>query len=193
MLKKTTVFLALSCFIKVSSAQIPAYFDINSKYKTGLELIEKGKFAAASAIFYDVENIKTTHSTLTENNAALSEIKVNSEYYRALCALELSNSDAEQLFKKFIKQHPESPKTKQAYFQVGRYYFKQAQYEEALNWFTKVSSIDLTGTEDTEYKFKTAYSYFETKDFANAKPLFGLVKDTPSEYTEQAIYYYAFI
>ncbi len=193
MLKKTTVLLALSCFIKVSTAQISANFDINTKYKAGLELVEQGKFAAASSIFYEVEKIKTTGTTLSESNAAISQIKINSEYYRALCALELQNSDAEQLFKKFIKNHPESTKTKQAYFQVGRYYFNQANYEEALNWFTQVSSIDVTGKEDTEYKFKTAYSYFETKDYASAKPLFGLVKDNNSEYKEQATYFYAYI
>ena len=193
MLKKTTVFLALSCFIKISFAQIPAYFDINTKYKTALELVEKGKYAAASSIFYEVERLKSIPNSLQESNSNISQLKINSEYYRALCALELNNDDAEQLFKKFIKQHPESSKTKQAYFQVGKFYFKQEQYEEALNWFTKVSSIDLTGKEDIEYKFKTAYSYFETKDFASAKPLFGLVKDQTSDYTEQATYYYAYI
>lgn len=193
MLKKTTVFLALSCFIKVTIAQIPAYFDINAKYKTALELVENNKYAAASAIFYEVERIKTTPSKLQESNANISQLKINSEYYRALCALELNNDDAEQLFKKFINQHPESSRTKQAYFQVGKFYFKQEQYEEALNWFTKVSSIDLTGKEDTEYKFKTAYSYFEIKDFVSAKPLFSLVKDQKSNYAEQATYYYAYI
>lgn len=193
MFKKTTVLLAISCFIKVSSAQIPANFDINAKYKAGLELVEQGKFAAASSMFSEVERIKTTPSTLIEANSAVSQIKVNSEYYSAYCALELQNSDAEQLFKKFIKKHPESPKTKQAYFQIGRYYYKQSEYEEALNWFTKLSAIDITGKEDTEYEFKTAYSYFETKDFANAKPLFALVKNTTTEYTEQSIYYYAYI
>ena len=193
MFKKTTVLLAISCFIKVSSAQIPANFDINAKYKAGLELVEQGKFAAASSMFSDVERIKTTPSTRLETNSAITQIKINSEYYSAYCALELQNSDAEQLFKKFIKKHPESPKTKQAYFQVGRYYYKQGEYEEALNWFTKLSTIDITGKDDTEYKFKTAYSYFETKDFANAKPLFALVKNTQSEYAEQSIYYYAYI
>ncbi|MBK0383953.1 tetratricopeptide repeat protein [Pedobacter sp. SD-b] len=174
-------------------AQLPAYFDINSKYKGATELFEQGKFAAASSLFYEVGKDKTVQTPQSFNNTFTSNLKVNSEFYRAVCALELGNDDAEQLFKRFIKNHPESPKAKQAYFQVGKYYFNQGNYEEALNWFTKVSSIDLTGKDDTEYKFKTAYSFFETKDYASAKPLFGLIKDENSQYSEQATYYYAYI
>src|SRR5690606_32746766 len=106
-----------------------------------------------------------------DNRINISEIKVNAQYFRALCALELGNNDAEDLFLRFIKQHPENAKTKQAYFQVGKAYFKQEKYNDALTWFTKLSSIDLVGKDDDEYKFKTAYSYFETKDFKSAKPL----------------------
>ncbi|MBD3749660.1 MAG: tetratricopeptide repeat protein [Sphingobacteriales bacterium] len=193
MFRKITLFLSFLILSKLSLAQVPAYFDVQAQYKNGLELIDKGKYAAASSVFYEVEKNKAFKSTENESNAAISQIKVNSQYYRALCALELENDDAEQLFKKFIKQHPESPKAKQAYFQVGRYYFKQKKYDEALQWFTQVSSIDLTGKEDTEYKFKLAYCYFETADYPSAKPLFGLVKDLSSKYAEDATYYYAFI
>ncbi|HEX7366436.1 MAG TPA: tetratricopeptide repeat protein [Pelobium sp.] len=174
-------------------AQLPAYFQINEDYKIAMELLSQEKYAAASSVFYEVEKSKFIETPQSVRNSEISNLKINSEYYRAYCALALDNDDAEQLFKRFIKDHPESPKAKQAFFQVGKYYFNQGNYQEALNWFTKVSSIDLTGKEDTEYKFKTAYAYFETKDYASAKPLFGLVKDTDSQYKEQAIYYYAYI
>lgn len=193
MRKKNILFFTFILLGKALLAQIPSYFDINNKYKTGVDLLEKGKYAAASAMFYEVEKNKAIKADQNDNNSELSQLKVSSEYYRAVCALELDNDDAEQLFKRFIKNHPESSRSKQAYFQVGKYYFKSGQYQEALNWFTQVSSIDLTGKEDTEYKFKTAYSYFEIKDYASAKPLFGLVKDNSSEYAEQATYYYAYI
>ncbi|MFC5284862.1 tetratricopeptide repeat protein [Pedobacter alpinus] len=193
-MRKITSFF--SCFLFFSGtifAQIPAYFDINAQYKIATELLSQEKYAAASSIFYEVEKSKIIKTPQSLNNVEISNLKINSEYYRAYCALALDNEDAEQLFKRFIKNHPESPKSKQAYFQVGKYYFGQKNYAEALNWFTKVSSIDLTGKEDTEYKFKTAYSYFETKEFANAKPLFGIVKDENSTFSEQATYYYAYI
>lgn len=193
MRKITLIFSFLLFYTGTIYAQIPAYFDINAKYKTATELLTQEKYAAASSIFYDIEKSKFIKTSQSENNAEISNLKINSEYYRAYCALALDNDDAEQLFKRFIKNHPESHKAKQAYFQVGKYYFNQKNYSEALNWFTKVSSIDIAGKEDTEYKFKTAYAYFETKEYASAKPLFGLVKDENSEYSEQATYYYAYI
>ena len=193
MRKITLVFSSLFFTTSVIFAQLPAYFDVNAKYKSAIELLSQEKYAAASSLFYEVENSKTIKTPQSAINSEISNLKINSEYYRAYCALALGNDDAEQLFKRFIKNHPESPRAKQAYFQVGKYYFNEGNYAEALNWFTKVSSIDLTGKEDTEYKFKTAYAYFETKDYVSAKPLFGLVKDESSSYSEQATYYYAYI
>jgi TolA-binding protein len=193
MLKKITVLTSFIFFGLQIQAQIPLQYDLNNKYKKALELLEQKKYVAASSIFQEVEKIRYTTSTQVDARLNISEIKINAQYYRALCALELKNEDAEELFLKFIRQHPENAKTKQAYFQVGKSYFQQGKYQDALNWFTKVSSIDLVGEDETEYKFKTAYAYFETKDYANAKPLFGLVKDRPSVYQEQAIYYYAYI
>lgn len=193
-MRKITFFLVpLFLTTALAQAQLPAFFKINEKYKNALELLEQEKYAAASALFYEVEQNATVETPQSEKNTDVSNIKINAEYYRAYCALALDNDDAEQLFKLFIKKHPESPRAKQAYFQVGKYYFNQGDYQEALDWFTKVSSVDLAGKEDAEYKFKTAYAYFETNDYASAKPLFSLVKDGNSKYREQATYYFAYI
>jgi TolA-binding protein len=189
------LILILFAFYTNSSvfAQLPAYFSINAKYKNAIELFEQEKFAAASSVFYEVEKTNSITTPQYAINSDISNLRINATFYRAVCALELQNDDALQLFKLFIKNHPESPKSKQSAFYVGKYYFNTDQYEEALNWFTQISSIDLTGKEDTEYKFKTAYSYLKTNDLASAKPLFGLVKDGSSSYQEQATYYYAYI
>jgi tetratricopeptide (TPR) repeat protein len=179
---RKSLILILFAFYTSSSlfAQLPAYFSVNAKYKNAFELFEQEKFAAASAAFYEVEKTNNTTTPQYAISSEVSNLKVNAEFYRAVCALELQNDDAVQLFKQFIKNHPESPKSKQSAFYVGKYFFNLEQFEESLNWFTKVSSIDLTGKEDTEYKFKTAYAYLKTNDFASAKPLFGLVKDVSS-------------
>ncbi len=194
MFKKTTLITAALIYtVSHLEAQTPPQYQINDKYKNALELLEKGKYATASSLFKEVEKLNFITATQTDNQVDVSEIKVNAQYYRALCALELNNDDAIDLFLNFIRQHPENAKTKQAYFQVGRYYFKAANYTEALNWLTKVSSIDMSGEEANEYKFKTAYSYFETGDYVNAKPLFNMVQDTKSPFAEQSTYYYAYI
>ncbi|RRN76378.1 hypothetical protein EIM50_24990, partial [Pseudoxanthomonas sp. SGD-10] len=194
MFKKTTLITAALIYtVSNTEAQTPPQYQINDKYKQALELLEKGKYATASSLFKEVEKLNFVTAAQTDNRVDISEIKVNAQYYRALCALELNNDDAIDLFLTFIRLHPENAKTKQAYFQVGRYYFKAGNYAEALKWLTKVSSIDMSGEEANEYKFKTAYAYFETQDYANAKPLFNMVQDTKSPYAEQSTYYYAYI
>ncbi len=174
-----------------AKAQTSTYFTSNAAYKNAIELFENGKYAAASFNFAEVEKANTINPTAS--NAEISNLKTNAQYFIALCALALDNDDAEEQFLRFISQHPENPSTKQAHYQVGKYHFNKGNYAAALLWFNKVNSLDLSGKEATEYKFKTAYAYFETKDYEAAKPLFGLIKDSPSAYSEQATYYYAYI
>jgi TolA-binding protein len=105
----------------------------------------------------------------------------------------LGNDDAESMFLRFIKEHPENPLTKQAFFQIGKSYFKQGKYEDAIRWFNKVEAGELNGHDNTEYKFRKGYAYFELKDYKNAQLLFGEVKNKRSEFTEDATYYFAYI
>jgi TolA-binding protein len=56
-----------------------------------------------------------------------------------------------------------------------------------------VNSNDLSGRENTEYKFRKGYAYFATNDYKNAQDLFGQVKNKKSPYTDDATYYFAYI
>jgi TolA-binding protein len=166
---------------------------IYQTYHTATELLDKGKYVAAAEQFRLVEasRIKTPTQPDFETNVSL--LKENSQYYEALCALELGNDDAESMFLRFIKEHPENPLTKLAYFQIGSSYFKQAKYEDALRWFNKIDASELNGRENTEYKFRKGYAYFSLKDYKNAQQLFSDVKTRKSAYTEDATYYFAYI
>jgi tetratricopeptide (TPR) repeat protein len=76
---------------------------------------------------------------------------------------------------------------------VGKSYFKQGKYNEALVWFNKVDAVDLNGAQNTEYKFRKGYAYFVTNDYKNAQLLFGEVKNKRSPFTDDATYYFAYI
>ena len=97
------------------------------------------------------------------------------------------------MFLRFIKEHPENPFTKLAYFQIGKTYSKRGDYTQALVWFDKVKAGELSGSENTEYKFLKGYAYFETNDYKNAQELFSEVKGRQSRYTDDATYYFAYI
>ena len=152
-----------------------------------------GKYAAAAEQYRLVERTALKTSQQSKFESELSLLKENAQYYEAVCALELNNDDAESMFTRFIKEHPENPLAKQAYFQVGKSYFKQGKYAEALEWFNKVDAVDLTGSQNTEYKFRKGYAYFVTNDYKNAQLLFGEVKNKRSPYTDDATYYFAYI
>ncbi|RYD84431.1 MAG: hypothetical protein EOP54_32315, partial [Sphingobacteriales bacterium] len=71
--------------------------------------------------------------------------------------------------------------------------FKQQKFNDALVWFNKVDAGDLNGAQNTEYKFRKGYAYFVTNDYKNAQQLFAEVKNKKSPFTDDAVYYFAYI
>lgn len=182
------VFLALN-----TQAQQNPSFHINKVYQTATDLLDKGKYVAAAEQYRLVEQARLPTSSQSKFESELSLLKENAQYYEALCALELGNDDAESMFLRFIKEHPENPLTKLAFFQVGKSYFKQQKFNDALVWFNKVDAGDLNGAQNTEYKFRKGYAYFVTNDYKNAQQLFAEVKNKKSPFTDDAVYYFAYI
>ncbi|HYK76282.1 MAG TPA: tetratricopeptide repeat protein [Daejeonella sp.] len=191
--KYSYLTLALSLFIAPAVAQQTAWFDLNQHYRNGLELLERKKYAAAAEQFSRIEQINVQPSSVPQNAKDISLLKENAKYYQALCALELSNQNAESLFLKFIAEHPVSHNTRMAYYQVGRSYFAQKNYPKAIEWLQKLDANSLSATESADYRFKLAYAYFSTKDYRNAEPLFGKLKDENQPNKEASIYYFAYI
>ena len=194
MLVKYIRVLLVLLFISSSvSAQQTAWFTINSSYKTGLELFDKGKYAAASEHFRAVTQDRMLHTATTENAQSLSILKENAQYYQAVCALKLGNEDAEKLFLAFIKDYPSSVNTDLSYFHVGQSYFNKKNHPLTIEWLQKINSGSLTHNDNAEYRFMMAYSYFSLNNNSNAKPIFARLKDEKSDFQENSIYYYAYI
>jgi TolA-binding protein len=180
-------------FVLTSHAQQDPSFDVYRTYHSATFLLNNGQYVAAAEQFRLVENAKIKTGTQAQFETEVTLLKENSEYYEALCALELGNDDAESMFLRFIKNHPENPLTRLAYFQIGKSYFKQQKYTDALRWFNQVQADELNGSENTEYKFRKGYAYFELNDYKNAQLLFAEVKTRRSPFMEDAIYYFAYI
>jgi TolA-binding protein len=194
MLRKYTIITLIIGLLSIPAfAQQNAWFDLNKHYKSGLELLESGKFAAASNQFNNVLKNDKKSSVKAEANLENGLIIENSHYFIALCALELGNNDAESLFLHFINSYPANNYTKLAFYHVGRYYFAQKNYPKVIEWLKKLEDNDLIGKESSEYRYKLAYSYFEIKEFNQSKAIFVQLKDEKSIYNEQSIYYFAYI
>lgn len=194
MYKKYVLFsLLFTGITSTSLAQVSPILKLNRNYQTGLELLHNEKYAAAAQQFKVIEQSRSKSSTQQESNAELSLIKENVKFYTAVCALELRNEDAENLFLAFIREYPLNPNTKLAYFYMGKSYFEKKDYTKALTWFEKADPSSLSQKQRLEYQFKQGYAYFELKDFEKAEPLLEIVKKENSPYKESATYYFAYI
>jgi TolA-binding protein len=189
---KYSISLFLLLFAFTVRAQQSQSFQAYRTYHAAGDLLERGMYVAASAQYrLVIESKKTSNQPQFESE--LSLLKENAQYYMALCALELGNDDSEDLFLKFIHDHPENPLSKLAIYQIGRSYSKKGDYKQALTWFDKISADQLSGRENTEYKFRKGYAYFTINDYTNAQILFGEVKTRNSPFTDDATYYFAYI
>jgi TolA-binding protein len=194
MIKKRYIPLLIPVFIASNAlAQQNPSAKVYRTYHSAIDLMDKGKYVSAAEQFRLVEASRLKTTTQPQFESDLSLVKENSQYYEAFCALNLNNDDAESMFLRFIKEHPENPLTRQAYFQIGKSYFKQGNYEKSLEWFDKVQAVELNGHDNTEYKFRKGYAYFSIGNFKDAQLLFAEVKAKKTEFTEDATYYFAYI
>ena len=184
--KLKTGGLALAFFISVLTfaQKTNFYTDKNAEFKKRIELFQKEKFGAAQNCFK-----KTIETTFDKN----SLIRIDAEYYFAICAIELFNKDGEISLKEFIQNHPESPKVKSANFYLGTYNYSKKKYKEAIDWFEKVDIYDLSLDELSEFYFKRGYSNFEVKKITEAKKDFNEIKEVDNKYAAAARYYCAHI
>jgi TolA-binding protein len=191
-IKYSILFSLLFVALNLHAQQNPS-FQVYRTYQTAGDLLERSMFAAASAQYKLVMASRLKTSNQPQFESELSLLKENAQYYVALCALELGNDDAENMFLKFIREHPENPLSKLAIYQIGRTYSKQGKYKESLVWFDKITAGQLSGRDNTEYKFRKGYAYFTLNDFSAAQVLFGEVKNRRSPFTDDATYYFAYI
>jgi TolA-binding protein len=178
----TSVAVLISSLIH---AQKTEYFvNPSFTYDQALDLLEKEKYIAAQ------EKFDQTIRQIDDQN---SEIVSNCNYYKALCALELFNKDAEKLFTSFIEEYPESQKIKQSYFQLGRYNYRKRKWENVEKWFAHVDVYDLNESQWPEYYFKLGYSQFQSEKFDKASLAFYEIKDVDNAFAIPAKYYFGHI
>lgn len=153
-------------------------------YQQAQELYEKDKFSAAQSKFSEVvKNIEDKHD----------EIRINAEYFYAVCALELFHKDAEFLLNRFITEHPDHLKSKTIYFQLGRFNYRLKKSKKVIEYLSKVDPFDLSPDQKIELYFKLGYSYFKQKDYSKAKKNFFETIEKESDYKIPSIYYYSHI
>ncbi len=181
---KSLSFLLIFLPFTVLSQQSSVYENPMADYNLAMELFNKGKYGAARDLFAQ------TTERITDPQ---SKIRMNAEYYMAICALELFHPDAEKLLTAFIVNYPTHSLQGTASFQMGNLQYRKRDYEEALVWYSRVDLYDLTAEQRVELQFKTGYSHFMNDDYQQAKQYFFDIRNPESVYYSPATYYYGHI
>ncbi len=155
-----------------------------AEYQTGLDLFSKEKYNPA---------LESFNKIIAAVDDVQSELRINAEYYSAICAYELYHKDAESELLKFIGSHPENARVKIAEFYLGKLQYRLKKYSDGLKTLEKVDPNDLSSDQLSEYYFKLGYCYFMEKDLDKASKQFYEIKDVDSKYAGPANYYYAYI
>ena len=148
------------------------------------ELFEKEQYGAARKEFRDFINV------FDHKNDPLY---IKALYYEGISAIELYNNDGLTLLESFNRNYPESIYKTKIYYRLGRFYFQQKKYKEAVAWFDKLHNLDIEEDDRNEFYFKRGYANFQEKNFTEARASFFEVKDTTSQYSSPSLYYFSHI
>lgn len=177
----TLTFLLLYAF--GSAAQSPKFdTDDTEDFRDALELYDKKKYTAAQRKFAEYVRLGSDEDK-----------QIQAAYYQAVCALFLKQANAEDLILYFLEEHPAHPIAKNAYFDLGNYYFEKEKFKQATRYLNKCTVPRPSTQRDIEITYKLAYSYFFDKKYTRAKPLFDKIKNGTHKYVSLASYYAGYI
>ncbi len=172
-----------------AASQRNLYFeDPYAVFHQAEELFQQQQYAAAESAFAQLQQIKRS-----SGQDDIFHYQVNAAYYQAVCALELYNPDAEWLLQRFVSEYPDHPRQQFAQYQLGRFYFRNKDYQKAQDWFSKVNPGDLDAVSRTDFAFQLGYCFFQSKMLDEAKPLFAQVRKADSDYFYPSNYYFGYI
>ncbi len=184
---------AMSAFILISAPlagqESLTYDDPEQAYKKGLEMFEFKNYVEAKRLFQQTID-RPMRAPENENQTYVTNAKV----YAAFCAFELHQPDAGKLLEEAIKLiYGEPPLKRYAYYYMGKYYFREKEYANAIEYFEKTDKKHLSSDDLAEYKFQLAYCYFYKKRLDEAEKLFKEIRNIKNKYYYPSNYYYGYI
>lgn len=158
--------------------------DVNllADYNHAVKLFNSKAYAAAQKTFTEV----------SENAQDRRRLKADADYFDAMCAIRLNQTDADKKVLNFVENHPNSNKKDKAYFNVGNYYFANKKASYSLKWYSKVNIDALSEANRKELNFKMGYAFLSTRNLDLAKNKFITLINDP-KYGNDSRYYFGYI
>jgi TolA-binding protein len=197
-MRKNILFLSLWLMVSFSAFAQKTLDDVlpQSTYKQGVELFEAKHYGSAQMLFRQyLADVKKSdgsgHATMATTNEY--NLLAQAEYYIAVSAIELGQSDADILLNNFINSYPEHPSARLISFYLGRYQYGQKNYAKAIEAFEKTDAYDLSDKNREDLYFMTGFSYYKLKKADAAKENFGKIRNSQTDNGRLAAYYYGLI
>jgi tetratricopeptide (TPR) repeat protein len=189
-MQKLIIFFVVMLFFFPSIAQ-PTHFvtDKEKKYKEVKEHITKEEYAFA---YTAVKELKTMYpENMASNHNYINE---DVDFFYVLCGLKLMQEPAKNEAINYIASVTNEPRRQLISFHLAHYYFLNDDYLNAVEYFSRSGYDNLSNEQIADAKFEKAYSLFNLKRFAEAKPLFNEIQQVQeNKYYIPANYYYGFI
>lgn len=179
--KLTSLFFTLICW-SLFAQQTEIATNVFANYNHAVQLFNNKAYAAAQKNFIDVSKNADRHT----------QLKADSDYYDAMCAIRLHQTDADKKVLRFVENYPNSNKKDKAYFNVGNYYFANKKAAYALKWYSKVNLDALSDTNRKELNFKMGYALLSTRNLSLARKKFATLVNDP-KYGNDSRYYFGYI
>ncbi len=163
--------------------------DPEKNFKEAKDFFMKGQYALAYPLLKPLlreypENTQSSHAYLNQDI----------EYYYLVCGLKLNQEIAEESARIFVEAANNEPRQQMMSFHLARYYFIKNDFARAVIFYERAGYDNLSNEEIADAKFELAYAYFNTSQFAQAKPLFNEIHQLPdNKYYHDANYYYGFL
>ena len=141
------------------------------------QLFQNEKFGLSQQLFQKIYT----------DNLSSNQQKEEALFHIAICSKQLFNEDTKFWFDEFLSAYPYSSKMNAANYELGLFYFQQANFSLALDYFLKYKN------ESSEYNFKLAYTYFVLDSLESSKYYFSQLINTRSKYAGSSQYFYAHI
>ena len=153
-------------------------------YNDALQLFQQENYGSAAEMFDLVrKEINNPENAYSENAA----------YYRTVCAVNLGNKDALKKVKNFALAYPESSWIPTMNYELGKLYYSNKKYKDALKSFQQVRPGQLSRSQQSEYYYKKGFAQLSLGKDGAALKSFSKVKGTKSSYSAPARYYTAHI
>ncbi len=174
------VFFA-STIMRAQHSQIDPVMEA---YQSALDQYKSASYAMAYQGFTSIDN------RIEDKNSLLA---MNTDYYKALAAMRLYNSDTEFLLKAFMNDYPNSTLFYEASRNLADFYFSKRAYTKAIEYYDLVDISKLRNKYRDNYKFQFAYCLFSVGDLKEAAAYFHDLLSNESEYQHKAKYYFGYI